>query len=236
TLSALSRPPCVSPATRSGSHELNATDRPSGVIAGEVLVLPNPEGVGATLMPSVVAATRSRTNTSDAPSLSPGTRVSAADANATKRPSALIDATSLLSSACAPALLRLTRCGAAVPPARSTTNTSLVKLVSPGTRLSAKELNATKRPSGVIAGFELSLFASVLPPDMLSRSVVPAPPVADDHVRHVVPIALDEVRRGRDEGHVPAVRAQRRPTEVAVQDATRLAHPCLPRGAFPAGP
>jgi hypothetical protein len=103
------------------------------VIAGEVLVLPNPDGVGATLMPSVVPATRSHTNTSVAPSLSPGTWVSAADANATKRPSALIDGTSLLFSACPPVLLRLTSSGAGVPTARSTTNTCRPNRARPST-------------------------------------------------------------------------------------------------------
>ena len=39
--------------------------------------------------------------------------------------------------------------------ARSCTNTSCIPLVSPGTRLVAREVNATKRPSVLIAGLPL---------------------------------------------------------------------------------
>ena len=68
-------------------------------------------------------------------------RLVALEANATKRPSALIERSSTLSFACAPDLSTLTR--SVVPVCRSWTNMSLVSFVSPATRLVASETNAT---------------------------------------------------------------------------------------------
>ena len=63
----------------------------------------------ATRTRSVVAATRSRTNTSHDRFVSPATRFDACEEKATKRPSALIAAWRLQPSACAPVLVTLTR-------------------------------------------------------------------------------------------------------------------------------
>jgi len=129
--------------------------------------------VDAVLMPSVVPACTSRRYTSLAKSsTSPGTRLDASEANATNRPSALTAGEPLALSASPPALLTLTRCNA--PVERSSRKASLVKFVSPATRLSAYDANRMNRPSGLIDGCELSPFASVLRPTTVTRSVVPA--------------------------------------------------------------
>ena len=78
-----------------------------------------------------------------------------------------------------PALSTLTR--SVIPVCRSRTNTSCDPLVSPGTRLVAREAKATKRPSALSAGSELTPFASVPALSTLTRSVVPpAPGVATE--------------------------------------------------------
>src|SRR5437762_12760714 len=56
---------------------------------------------------------------------------------------------------------------------RSRTNTSVRPLVSPGTRLVADDSKATKRPSPLIAGYALVLFACLPALSTLTRSVVP---------------------------------------------------------------
>jgi soluble P-type ATPase len=140
---------------------------------GEPLCSTWPEDGWVVLIPSVVPACRSRRNTSKAASsTSPGTKLVASEPNATSRPSALSAAPPLLALACSSSLFTLTRSVVAVW--RSRTNTSLVKLVSPAARLSAKEVKATKRPSGLSTGPELSALACVLRPARLTRSVVPA--------------------------------------------------------------
>src|SRR5205814_1751554 len=80
----------LSPTTRSVAAELKATKLPSALIAGPyrlpfVSVLEE-----STLTRSVVPVCRSWTNTSMEPLVSPGTRLAASEAKATKRPSALI--------------------------------------------------------------------------------------------------------------------------------------------------
>ena len=74
----------------------------------------------------------------------------AADVKATKRPSALIAGERLSPFPWFPALSTLTR--SVVPVRRSWTNTSATPFVSPGTRLMAAEVKATKRPSALIDG------------------------------------------------------------------------------------
>src|SRR5262249_43927384 len=105
-----------------------------------------------------------------------GTRLDAAEKNATRGPSPLMAGSVLASFACAPALLTLTR--SVVPVCRSRTNTSVVPLVSPGTRLLAVEVKATKRPSVLIATLGLRVLPLaalpwVLPVATLTRSAVP---------------------------------------------------------------
>ena len=74
-----------------------------------------------TLTRSVVPVTRSRTKMSERPFVSPATRLSESEANATKRPSALIAGSTLSWLPCRSALLTLTSsvnpgaCAAAVP-------------------------------------------------------------------------------------------------------------------------
>ena len=60
-----------------------------------------------------------------------------------------------------------------MPVWRSRTNTSSLPLVSPGTRLLASELKATKRPSAEIAGSKLSPLPWTPPGPRLTRWVVP---------------------------------------------------------------
>jgi len=70
---------------------MNATNRPSGLIAGwnESPFASAPPLL--TLTRSVTPATRSRTKTSIPSFSSPDTKSGASDSNATQRPSALID-------------------------------------------------------------------------------------------------------------------------------------------------
>src|SRR6478609_10520582 len=79
------------------------------------------------------------------PLVSPASRLVASDANATHRPSSEMDGKELGPSPCAPLSATLMRATCFVRLSR--TNTSVVPLVSPGTRLLASEWNATHRPS-----------------------------------------------------------------------------------------
>jgi hypothetical protein len=99
-------------------------------------------------------------NTSDVPFVSPLTRLVASESKTTKRPSALIDGPAipltmpLSASLWRPALDTLTR--SVVPSVRSRTKMSAFPFVSPGTRLSENEANATTRPSALTEGRSLS--------------------------------------------------------------------------------
>ena len=75
---------------------------------------------------------------------------------------------------CAPATVWLIRC--VVPACQSRRNTSVVPLVSPGTRFVAFEENATYRPLALIVALLLSLLRLVWDPvlDTSIRRVVPA--------------------------------------------------------------
>src|SRR5882724_8723780 len=148
----------VSPATRSLAPDSKATKRPSGLI--EKLEPPPPAWV-----PSLATETRTvegvqpvaprqvlRTKMSEAALVSPATRLLASDWKATKRPSALTAALlalpKLLPLAWVPSLATETRTVEGVQPVAprqvSRTKTSPKALVSPATRLLAKELKATK--------------------------------------------------------------------------------------------
>ena len=177
--------PLVSPATRLEASESKATKRPSPLMAGRALLkfpwLPTLSTLtlvvatapGSSKIPSA-SVSRSRTNTSRKPLLSPGTRLEATDSKATKRPSALMAAapkSPLKLLPCVPALSTLTL--SVSPVWRSWTKTSKTPLVSPATRLVAVEAKATKRPSPLMTGRRLALFA--WPPRLstLTLSVVP---------------------------------------------------------------
>src|SRR5438874_272478 len=153
--------PLVSPSTRLGATESKATNRPLALIAGFELSPPSAWFAKlSTLTRSVVRVTRSWTNTSEAglskpymslaQLVSPATRLGEAEQKATKRPSALIEGAALPQLPWLPALSTLTR--SVVRVWRSWTNTSVVLLVSPGTRLVASEAKATKRPSALTTG------------------------------------------------------------------------------------
>ena len=73
---------------------------------------------------------------------------------------------------CVPALSTLTI--TVVPSVRSRRKTSPALLVSPATRLLATEVNATKRPSSLMAASKLPLVAWASLLSTLTRSVVPA--------------------------------------------------------------
>ena len=162
--------PLVSPATRLLARDVNATKRPSALMASIPLLLFPWVPSLATLTRSVVSVTRSRTKTSNSSLVSPATRLLASELNATKRPSALMAGKRLCSSPSLPSLATLTR--SVVPLSRSWTKTSSSKLMSPATRLLAMDVNATKRPSALMAAPLLSPFSWVPSLATLTRSVV----------------------------------------------------------------
>ena len=146
------------------------TKRPSPLIRAPVLragIVPNCPVAWLRLMRSVVPFCTSRTNTSGSPFVSPATRFVAADVKATYRPSSLIDGSVLAPSGGAPAP-RLTSC--VVPLAWSRTKMSLTPSVSPATRLSAVDSNATYRPSSDSDGCCEGPFPSPPVLDTLERS------------------------------------------------------------------
>jgi hypothetical protein len=81
----------VSPVTRFGAVDVNTTAPPSALMTGNVLAPVASVPLVLTLTRSVVPVLRSRTNTSVAPFVSPGTRLVASEAKATSWPSALMD-------------------------------------------------------------------------------------------------------------------------------------------------
>src|SRR5439155_7654564 len=104
---------------------------------------------GPRLTRSMVPVGRSKTKTSTALLVSPATRLVAALAKATLRPSADSDGAEPAASPGAPPGGRTST---VVPAPRSRTNTSTTSLVSPGARLWAAERNATTLPSPLIDG------------------------------------------------------------------------------------
>lgn len=105
--------------------------------------------------------TRSRTNTSRQPLVSPATRLVADDSNTTYRPSSLIVAKSIpfsstsedshdAPSACSPGMPEETETRSVSPACLSNTNTSRTPFVSSATRVFASEKNTTYRPFGLM--------------------------------------------------------------------------------------
>src|SRR6266550_2456689 len=176
----MSRPAGTAPdGIRFEASEANATNRPSPLIDGPRLAPSAGVASNPTLTSLVWPVSRSRTNTSSNPLVSPGTRFVAPEVNATKRPSALTDGSRLKPSACLPLLLTLTR--SVLPLARSRTKTSIAALVSPPTRLVAIESKATTSPSGLTAGgLNRALMLSACLPLLrtLTISVSPGPAAA----------------------------------------------------------
>ena len=131
--------------------EKNATMHPSALIAGGNWA-PSEASVpsGPRLIRTVFPVTLSCTNTSNQPFVSSGTRFVASERNATNRPSALIAGYELGPLASLPSLATLTR--VVLPVLRSWTNTSHMPLSSCATRLEAYDVNATNRPSWLMAG------------------------------------------------------------------------------------
>src|SRR6266536_2652886 len=176
----MSRPAGTAPAgIRFEASEANATNRPSRLIDGPRLAPSAGVASNPTLTSLVWPVSRSRTNTSWNPFVSPGTRFVAPEVNATKRPSALTDGSRLKPSACLPLLRTLTR--SVSPLARSRTKTSIAALVSPPTRLAAIESKATTSPSALTAGgLNRALMLSACLPLLrtLTISVSPGPAAA----------------------------------------------------------
>lgn len=137
---------------RFDARDSNATKRPSAESEGRALYCSPCAPDEATLTRVVTPAATSRTNTSSAPLVSPATRSGAPDEKATKRPSAETAGSALPRSpvASAPDGPTLTR--VVTPVRRSYRKTSTAPLVSPGTRASEREANATKRPLAESAG------------------------------------------------------------------------------------
>src|SRR3954452_7165884 len=142
---------------------------------------------------SVVPFRRSRTNTSEWPFVSPGTRLSLDDQKATKRPCAESVGGMLLPAAL-PSNPTLTN--SVEPFRRSWMRTSQEVSVSFGTRLVACDLKATKRPSSEIATGSLPLMSLPCLPrdDTLTRSVLPAQAGAAALASAISPAAASEAR------------------------------------------
>ena len=178
-----SKVPLVSLATRLEAADRKATKRPSALMTGPALKLfPGSPALltltmvvdtkpGSSKTPST-SVSRSWTKTSPKPLVSPNTRLEASDWKATKRPSALIamGKARLPLFPWPPALETLTL--VVLPVWRSWTKMSKRPLVSPATRLVAKDSKATKRPSALMAGKPLILFAS--PPALETLTLVVA--------------------------------------------------------------
>src|SRR5947208_4873223 len=146
----------VSSGTRLVAVLTKATTLPSAEIAGKSFLSFAWAPAESTLTRSVVAVSRSRTNTSATPLVSPGTRLVASLSKATNRPSperAGQNCSMLAAFACAPVESTLTR--SVIPVIRSLTKTSKAWFVSPTTRSSASLAKATKRPSAESVGLKL---------------------------------------------------------------------------------
>src|SRR5919198_6515296 len=148
----------VSPGTRLSEKDVKATRVPSPLIVPSLPLAWAP--LLETLIRVVVPVSWSCRNTSDVPFVSRLTRLLASESKTTKRPSALIDGPAirfrrpLSALPWRPALDTLTR--SVVPVSRSRTKISDLPFVSPGTRLSDSDANATKRPSALTDGRSLS--------------------------------------------------------------------------------
>ncbi len=123
------------------------------------------------------------------------------------RPSELIAGRPLYPLASPPSRATLT--GVVVRASRSRTNTSLNPFASSGTKFDAYDVNATYRPSALIAALKLAS----LPPGTAGRHTDPLRPpgtrVPYEHVESAVAVVRHEIRSTRCERDVPAVRADR---------------------------
>src|SRR5215470_15896696 len=133
----------------------------------------------------------SRTKTSRAPLVSPGTRLVASDAKAMNRPFALMAGEKLEPLASEPSLATETRFTEGVqlvgmPRQVSRRNMSLVPFESPDTRLLAYDENAMKRPSAPMAAASLYAFASVKSDATLDRSITPTAPAGTDFTSKLI--------------------------------------------------
>jgi len=135
----------VSPATRFVAADRKATVPPSPEMSGCSEAAFGWDPSLATPTRPVVPASRSRTNASATPLVSPGTRFEATDTNATLRPLPEIDGAYEPPFAATPPTPTLTI--VVVPSSMSRTNTSGCPLVSPATRSEASLWYATYRPS-----------------------------------------------------------------------------------------
>lgn len=156
--------------------EMNATRRPSVEIDASIEgpLLRAPAAPGARLTSVVVAAARSRRNTSTPSSVSAGSSVVAPESKATRRPSREIRARWDPRSPAAPVapVARLTSVVVCAPTSRTTTSTW--PLTSPGTRSVAFVWNATREPSPEIVGSaESPVPLTPAPVARLTRVVVP---------------------------------------------------------------
>ena len=102
---------------------------------------------------------------------SPITRLSANEANTTKRPSAETLGLTLTPLPCTPSLLTLTRSMTFV--CRSMTKISVTPLVSPATSVLADDEKAIELPSAEIQGSAWNMICGVLPGDLSSCSETP---------------------------------------------------------------
>src|SRR5437016_3230691 len=182
------KPKFVTPLMRLSASLSKATKRPSSEMDEDwkMPMLPAAGSVwsslpsDATLTRSVTPVRRSWTKTSPLAFVSPLTRFDAKLWKATKRPPAEIDGVSdeLLPSMLSDATL--TRSVFGVQPAtgfpfeaqRSRTKTSTVPFVSPLTRLVAKLVKATKRPSAEMDGVSDQLLPWLPSDAMPSRAVI----------------------------------------------------------------
>ncbi len=130
--------------TRFEASDENTIVRPPALTSAARLAPSASPSVSRSSTRPASAAARSRTNTSDTPFRSSGTRLVAVDGNTRTLPSALIDGFMLGPSLRAPddeMLARQVR-----RPTRSRTKTSVTPFRSPGTSDVAPDTKATKRP------------------------------------------------------------------------------------------
>jgi hypothetical protein len=132
---------------------------------------PEPTACAGSLTAAVVPAARSRTKTSLAPPVSPGTTsfVPAGASNATKRPSALIAGRSVVPFGSPPT--DRTEAAVVVPAGMSRTATSEALLPSPGIRLAAWPVpKAMTAPSAETSGSPATAAPALAPVELTETS------------------------------------------------------------------
>ena len=170
----------VSPWTRSNARSSNATKRPLAEILGW-FARPLPLApLMLTDTSVVVPATRSRTNTSPVPFVSPETRSLASETKAMSRPSSEIVGSVLGPFPGSPDVLR--EMTLVVPSCRSRTNTSRWLFVSFGARFVASDSKTTNRPSAETPPESTASVDAPLPcaaEELMDTRLVTAPESAD---------------------------------------------------------